>query len=88
MKFKRKKTLKAQLQFRKVVSKQEADRLCFQIGEKGKPYAVDKSADNVKKLIKEAMAAGTEQSENMFCGKKYKNYQILDNVRTPFFMDG
>lgn len=49
---------------------------------------MDKSADNVKKLIKEAMAAGTEQSENMFCGKKYKNYQILDNVRTPFFMDG
>ena len=80
----KKKALKCQLQFRKLILEQKADKRMFQLSEKGKQYSVNKLTENVKELVRSALNIHKEPIHSMFVGKRVVHYQLVENVRTPF----
>lgn len=81
----KKKAIKAQLMFRKVVLGQKADKKLFQFSEKGSQYSLETLIENLKTLIRQALDSTPTSSDNsIFLGKKVRHYQIHKGVRVPY----
>ena len=81
----KKKALKAQLRFRKLILEQiHSDSKIFQFSERGKDYSVEVLSKNLEILIKSALENRNPNTEDILIGKKIKHYFMENDDRIPY----
>ncbi|XP_070207979.1 uncharacterized protein [Littorina saxatilis] len=80
----KKKALKTQLSFRKLILGQAGDKKLFQFSDQGKEHTWEKLAENVKTLVAMSLSALPPEQPSPFVGRNIIHYQIQDGERTPF----